>query len=164
VNGSGKGGNNRRRPFKRRERENTPLQDSPAKQGRRGAENARYDKNRGAIFERPKWTPPKAPSEPLPVLNCAYCGKPIKDAAAALSDRHSGSPVHFDCVLDRIAGEEILEKGDAVTYIGGGRFGVVHFNNPQDTRNFTIKKILEWENKEIRAGWRKTISEHYSET
>jgi hypothetical protein len=57
-----------------------------------------------------------------------------------------------------------MEKGDAVTYIGGGRFGVVHFNNPQDTRNFKIKRIIEWEDKGNRAEWRQTVADHYSVT
>jgi hypothetical protein len=84
--------------------------------------------------------------------------------AAALNDKFSGAPVHFDCVIARIGENEALEKGDAVTYIGGGRFGVVHFNNPQDTKNFKVKKILEWEDKENRALWRRDISDHYSLT
>jgi hypothetical protein len=72
--------------------------------------------------------------------------------------------VHFDCVIERITGGESLEPGDAVAYIGGGRFGVVHFNNLPDTKDFKIKKILEWEDKENRAEWRKTISDHFSMT
>jgi hypothetical protein len=57
-----------------------------------------------------------------------------------------------------------LEKNDTVCYIGGGRFGIVHYSNPPDTRDFTIKKILEWENKDIEYDWRKPISEYFSIT
>jgi hypothetical protein len=110
-------------------------------------------------------------TEPIPVPDCPYCGKPIKDLSAALSDKSSGAAVHFDCVIARIAENEILEKGDAVSYIGGGRFGVVHFTNPSDlpgrspaSHKFTIKKIFEWEDKENRAEWRKFIADHYSVT
>jgi hypothetical protein len=101
---------------------------------------------------------------PLPVPVCPYCGKPIRDLAAALTDRDSGEAVHFDCVIARIAQGEILEKGDVIAYIGGGRFGIVRFDSGQDSRHFTIKKILEWENKENRAEWRGFISDHYSVT
>jgi hypothetical protein len=121
----------------------------------------RYEKA-GAFFDRPKWVPPQLSSEPLPQPDCPYCGKPIRDISAALTDKGSGAAVHFDCVIARLAEGEVLEAGDAVTYIGGGRFGVVQFPNPQDGRNFKIKKIVEWEDKESRADWRKDISDHYS--
>jgi hypothetical protein len=109
------------------------------------------------------------PAEPLPVPDCPWCGKPIRDFASAIADRDTGLPVHFDCVAAKIAGEERLEKGDAVTYIGGGRFGVVRFGSGGqgkggDGKIFKIKKIIEWENKDNRAEWRSTISDHYSVT
>jgi hypothetical protein len=66
--------------------------------------------------------------------------------------------------MARLAQGEVLEKGDVVAYIGGGRFGVVRFNSPQESRKFTIKKIFEWENKDDRAEWRGAISDHYSVT
>jgi hypothetical protein len=81
-----------------------------------------------------------------------------------VADRNSGEPVHFDCIIARISEGELLEQGDAVSYIGGGRFGIVHFNDPRDIQNFKIKKILEWEDKENRAEWRRSISDHYSVT
>jgi hypothetical protein len=111
-------------------------------------------------------------TEPLPVPECPWCGKPIKDIASAITDKNMGVPVHFECVAAKIAQEEILEKGDTVTYIGGGRFGIVHFDGSEihgrggagDGKTFTIKKIIEWENKDDRAEWRATISDHYSVT
>jgi hypothetical protein len=81
-----------------------------------------------------------------------------------MTDKNTGEPVHLDCVIGRIAGGEILEPGDVVSYIGGGRFGVVHFNDSRDLQNFKIKKILEWEDKDNRAEWRRSISDHYSVT
>jgi hypothetical protein len=95
--------------------------------------------------------------------------------STAIADKSSGEPVHFECVAARIAEGETLESGDTVTYIGGGRFGIVHFsgmlrdavqgrksNDGHDTRNFQIKKIFEWEDKENRAPWRKDIGDHFS--
>jgi hypothetical protein len=86
---------------------------------------------------------------------------------AALTDVGSGEPIHFDCVIAELAEHETLEEGDRISYIGGGRFGIVHFANPdsrRDAGNFTIKKIIEWENKENRAEWRGVIADHYSIT
>jgi hypothetical protein len=169
-----------------------------AKESRRGSSNEggwenpsnlssrkRLDKLSGFLFrgpekdssayDRPKWTAPPLSTEPIPHPLCPYCGKPIKDIAAAMTDKATGQPVHFDCAAARIAEEETLESGDAVVYIGGGRFGIVHFpgmirgslqgrrnGDDYDTRDFRIKKILEWENKENRALWRKDIEDHFS--
>jgi hypothetical protein len=135
------------------------------------ADTGWIEKKRGGFFERPRWTPPKLSTDPLPAPACPWCGKPIDDIAAAIADRNSGEPVHFDCIIARIGGGETLEAGDEITYIGGGRFGVVNFDDPPDRqkrpgepRNFKIKKILEWEDKENRAEWRQSISDHYSVT
>lgn len=174
---SGKGGNNRRKPFRHRDRNNDTWQDDlqrgerrSADQGRFG-ETVRFEQKRGGMYERPRWTPPKLSTSPLPVPECPWCGNPIKDLSTAVTDRNSGKPVHFDCVLARIAEGENLERGDMVSYIGGGRFGVVHFSNFPDIqkrsgegRQFIIKKIFEWEDKENRAEWRQSISDHYSIT
>jgi hypothetical protein len=95
---------------------------------------------------------------------CPYCGRPIRDIAVAISDPDSGEAIHFDCIIAKIVEYEPLAKGDTIAYIGGGRFGVVHFNSQRDKPLFTIIKILEWEKKDNRAEWRKSISDHYSLT
>ena len=125
----------------------------------RNNESTRVEK--AAHFDRPKWIPPKINTDPLPVPVCPFCGKPIQDISQAISDRDTGIPIHFDCVTSKIADGEKLEKNDSVTYIGGGRFGIVNFSNMAE---FKIKKIIEWENKEKRAEWRTEICEHYSVT
>jgi hypothetical protein len=99
-------------------------------QNQNSRENFRYDRGRGGFYERPKWSPPKLSSEPIPSPECPYCGKPIRDLSAALNDRASGEPVHFDCVIARLGESEALDRGDALAYIGGGRFGVVRFAGP----------------------------------
>jgi len=115
-------------------------------------------------------------TEPLPVPDCPWCGKPIRDLSQAIADKNTGTPVHFECVTARLAEDERLEKGDTISYIGGGRFGIVCFGgeiNPKDSpdrpslsgrHDFKIKKIIEWENKDTRAEWRSVICDHYSVT
>jgi len=148
--------------------------------------------DRVSFVERPKWIPPKTNTDPLPVSECLWCGKPIRDISSAIADKDTGAPVHFDCVAARIAFGEKLEKGDTIAYIGAGRFGIVNFgnagassrystdgssqdsgkpessseaqNHPAANRGFIIKKIIEWENKDKRAEWRSVICDHYSVT
>ena len=160
TSNGGRGGDNRgnrRRPFRRRGNNGQENQDKQTGNDRAG-------KFRVPAVERPKWVAPQIPNDPLPMPNCPYCGKPIRDIAAALCEKGTGNAIHFDCIINRIAQEETLEKGDFVSYIGGGRFGIVRFNNPGDTKRFTIKKIMEWENKDERPEWRSLVSDHYSVT
>jgi hypothetical protein len=149
-----------------------------AGQGAKDQNKTRYDKN-GVLYERPRWIPPKLNTDPIPELLCAYCGKPIEDIDAAIEDKLSGGPVHFDCVISKLSKNESLEKGEVISYIGGGRFGIVRFNeikpgakntrrddvfSEETGRVFTIRKIFELEDKERRADWRGSIADHYSVT
>ena len=93
---------------------------------------------------------------------CAMCGQPISDMALSMSDKKSGVPVHFDCVLDAISKQEKLKDGEKIIYIGQGRFGVVYFENPHDMKHFAIRKIIEWEERGKVIGWRAEISDLYS--
>lgn len=174
MSGSGRGGDsrgNRRRSSKRRERGNSQF--SGPDSSRAVVKNAvelsqlfagKIEKKRNTLVERPRWTPPKAPAGPLPAANCVWCGKPIKDITFAISEPDTGSPIHFDCVLAKVGAGEALGPGDTISYIGGGRFGIIHYNNPPNTRDFKIKKIFEWENKENRSEWRQTLCDHFSVT
>jgi len=54
--------------------------------------------------------------------------------------------------------------GDKVVYLGGGRFGIVHFDNGQDLKNFQVRKTIQWEEKDKRASWRREVSDLYSST
>ena len=164
---SGKGGNNRKNKHRFSGRK-----DESQKQTKKPDNiypEQKFDKNRespgqGGAHERPRWTAPSLPANPITSPDCPWCGKPIKDITTAISDKESGNPVHFDCVLARIVEMEHLETNDSVCYIGGGRFGVIHYNNPPDMRDFTVKRILEWEVKEKNYEWRKPISEYFSLT
>ncbi len=114
--------------------------------------------------DRPRWSPPRLGPPVLPKPECPRCGRPIEDLAAAINDRETGIPTHFDCVIERIAEGETLGEGDKIVYIGGGRFGVVHFENPNDLKRFEIRKTVQWEEKEKRSPWRKDVADQYSAT
>jgi len=173
VSGNGRGGDNRgnrRKNRKRRDWDSQPQQRDASKGGGKKAadlslaKEGRFEKTRGGLIERPKWTPPKPPPFTMPQATCAWCENPIKDMTSAICEPDTGKPVHFECVINRITERESLDSGDTVSYIGGGRFGIVHYNNPPDTRDFKIRKIFEWEQKEGRSDWRVAISDHYSLT
>lgn len=94
---------------------------------------------------------------------CARCGKPITDLSLAIGDRGSGTPIHFDCAVEALSKEEKLGEGDKIAYIGQGRFGVINYPNVHDVKHFTIKKIIDWEQKDERSTWRNEMSDLYSQ-
>jgi hypothetical protein len=163
----------RRGGYNRRER-NAEWQHERSEQRQSGnakkkGENIRGERRAGSdahshTYERLRWMPPVLPTEPLPMPDCSYCGRPIRDIAAAVDDKASGIPVHFDCIIKHLTETELIEKGGIIAYIGGGRFGVVHFGGSRDKPAFKILKIFEWEQKDSRAEWRKKVSDHYSLT
>lgn len=163
MSSGGRGGSSRRKS-RRKERDDGHWAEMLPGGAKKRNDKLRYDKQKGTIYERPRWVPVKPPAEPLPAPDCPLCGKPVRDLATAVTDKNSGEPAHFECVASWIAQGELLEKGESIAYIGGGRFGILHYSNPQDTKRFIIKKILEWEDKDNRALWRKTVADHYSVT
>jgi hypothetical protein len=104
----------------------------------------------------------KMSEEPTEIFTCARCGKPIKDLSAALADKTDGNPVHFDCVLHFLQQNETLREDEAILYIGQGRFAVIKYASMVTMKEFTIVRIIEWEDKNQRAEWRNTIADHFS--
>ncbi|MGP1593686.1 MAG: hypothetical protein ACTTH8_00310 [Treponema sp.] len=96
------------------------------------------------------------------VYECARCGKPIKELSAALADKSDGKPVHFDCVLNYLQETEPLHEGETITYIGQGRFAVIKYVSQVIMKDFSIIRIIEWEDKNKRAEWRGEIADLFS--
>ncbi|MBR1640010.1 MAG: hypothetical protein IJ688_11550 [Treponema sp.] len=96
-------------------------------------------------------------------VRCAKCGELITDIASSIADRATGKPVHFDCVLNEIKETEPTNENEKIAYIGQGRFAVLHYDNMRDQRHFTIKKIIEWEDRDQTSEWRSELSGLYSQ-
>ena len=94
---------------------------------------------------------------------CEYCNQPIEELSSAIAAKENGNPAHFDCVLADLQNRETLGENQQVTYIGQGRFAIVHFPNMQDTKKFSIVKIIEWEEKDKKFDWRQEIAGMFSQ-
>ncbi len=151
--GRGAGGNQRNVP-----RTSSAVLDSESLTAEEAA------KRKAILRDRPRWNPPRLQPSSLPKPSCPRCGKTIEDLPSAVNDSETGSPMHFDCAVERLTESERLSEGDRIAYIGGGRFAVVHFDDPQDSKTFRIKKTIVWEVKEKRAEWRKEVADQYSST
>lgn len=93
---------------------------------------------------------------------CAKCGQLITDISSAMTDKTSGNPIHFDCAFAEVEKNENLGPNEKIAYIGQGRFGVLYYENIRDQRHFTIKKIIDWDDKEKKSEWREEIGSLYS--
>ena len=96
-------------------------------------------------------------------MKCCKCGEIITDITQAMTDKATGEPMHFDCALELLSQTEKTGEGDKIIYIGQGRFGVVHFDNPHDMKHFKIHKVIEWEERDKKSQWRSEMSELYSQ-
>lgn len=129
-----------------------------------GGTNPSPGQSRPAQAPRERQNLPKLVSPVLPKPLCPRCGTPIEDLPTALTDKETGEPIHFDCVLARLSESEPLAEGEKIVYLGGGQFGVVRFDNPSDLKHFRVRKTLQWEEKDKRAEWRRAVTELYSST
>ena len=93
---------------------------------------------------------------------CAKCGNPVLEISSCMSDKATGKPIHFECAIGEVEKNEKLLPNEKIAYIGQGRFGILSYENPRDQRHFTIKKIIEWEEREKKSEWREELSELYS--
>lgn len=158
--------NPRQREKQAKSKERSPRREESSRNGggQRQAARAESPKNAAPAVQRERFSAPKISSPVLPKPVCPRCGAPIDDLPSALNDKETGQPIHFDCVLARIAEGESLGEGEKVVYLGGGRFGVVQFDNPGDAKRFRVKKTLQWEEKDKRAEWRRSVADLFSAT
>ena len=97
---------------------------------------------------------------------CPVCGRPIsaEDMDCAVSDRKTGGPAHFDCVLKQVGEGASTGRNEKITYIGQGKFAVLYFENPGDLRHFSIRRTIEWESRDSRQPWRGEMAGLFSQT
>lgn len=94
---------------------------------------------------------------------CPVCNERITDMASAMSDKNTGNPVHFECIMKQLESSETLGQNEKIAYIGQGRFAVLYYENMRDQRHFQIKKVIEMEDREKRSQWRDEMSGLYSQ-
>ena len=134
------------------------------------SEQQRDNKQKTFVFNRALYEDQEAERERNTAIQnvkareviCPKCGQPITDIASAIADKATGAPLHFDCVLNQVKQSEPTGENEKVAYIGQGRFAVLQYENIRDQRLFTIKKIIEWENREQQSEWRNELSGLYS--
>ena len=95
--------------------------------------------------------------------NCESIKIPIKNFTTLNISKVDNEYYDFECVIEKVRQDNPTGENEKVAYIGQGRFAVLFFENPRDQRHFTIKKIIEWEDKEHKTEWRDELSGLYSQ-
>lgn len=137
---------------------------------KRGVEGA--NKGQKNLSKKPSsrsYNTKKKPLEPIrkiewPEHLCDKCGKPITDLTQALSDKSTGQPVHFECILSLLKNTEELKEKEEIVYIGHGNFAIVYFENPRIRSKFKIVKLIEWEDRSKTVEWQVEIAKLGSST
>ena len=94
--------------------------------------------------------------------NCTICGKMVFDLTSAMALPEDGSPVHFDCALQKAGEQEHIGKNEKIIYVGSGNFAVVEFTD-QTGGSFDIKRRISYEQKEQICEWRKKMTVEIAE-
>ncbi len=115
--------------------------------GRRRSRENRGEAGEGEI---------QKPDIPLP--QCPFCGKPIRDIYSAIAGRETGEPSHFDCILKDIRDQEPLQADEKVCYLGKGSFGIIQNRSGGGSPRFTIRKRIQYEANDREYPWRKQLS------
>lgn len=134
-------------------------------------QNNEFNKKKDFQFKRPLYEDPEVEQKKQQAIMeiksreiiCPKCGQPVMDIASAITDKASGKPAHFDCILNQVKQSEQTGENEKIAYIGQGRFAVIYYENPRDQRHFTIKKIIEWEERDKKPEWRDELSGLYSQ-
>lgn len=98
--------------------------------------------------------------ENLPELSCVICEKSIRNVHAAMS--FQGNAIHFECAIEKIQREEQLKPDEHICYLGAGAFGIVAFRQGNQGK-FTVRKRIQFEEKDQKSEWRKTIGKIVSD-
>ncbi|MFP4510405.1 MAG: hypothetical protein ACLFNQ_09770 [Spirochaetaceae bacterium] len=91
---------------------------------------------------------------------CPVCGKAIEHVFSAVAHRSNGMPAHIECIIEELSGEEQLEEGDRIVYLGRGNFGVVG-KEPrveEGRRLFNVKRRIQYETGSDTPDWRRELS------
>jgi hypothetical protein len=88
---------------------------------------------------------------------CPICNKSVKFLLTAISVGEDHKPAHFDCVLKKVSENEELGPKEKIIYIGNGNFAIV---NGKSGKDLSIKKTINYEQKENTVEWRRKISKN----
>jgi hypothetical protein len=99
-----------------------------------------------------------APEPKTPPPTCPICEKPVYEIYSAITEKESGLPAHFDCIITRLIEQEKPGPTERVIYLGAGSFALIDVGPNPNMTKFTIKKRIQYEEKDKKSEWRKPLA------
>ncbi len=121
--------------------------DGSGQRGQPGAGGRQGDRGRSAEDA------PARNAPPIVYPDCPICKQSVRDLPSALTHRESRQPAHFDCIMRELRDSNELAPQEKICYLGGGAFGILEFRQGK----FTIRKRLQYEEKETPSEWKKPL-------
>ncbi len=87
---------------------------------------------------------------------CPICGEAIFEIASAITEKLTGQPAHFECIIKKIAEEENIQEDETICYLGNGSFGIIQKRNSKQM-TFFIRKRIQYEDKDTKKDWRQDL-------
>jgi hypothetical protein len=97
--------------------------------------------------------PPVKQYDPDPIT-----GEPISNILAAVAHPTSGKPANIESVINSLEGQEELDEGQRIAYIGAGNFGVVEERKENGKMVIEVVKKIPYEDTHATYPWRKEQS------
>jgi len=97
---------------------------------------------------RTKSSPNRFPKEPVTYEICPLCEKPIRDPHTAILEKESQKKAHFDCIINLLKQQLLLEENEKIYYLGGGSFGIIRERKTKNRLNFFIRKRIQYEERD----------------
>ena len=77
--------------------------------------------------------------------NCAKCNKKIEEMDSSIKDSKKELYYHFNCVMDEIKKDNVVEGKQRIVYLGSGTFGIIEDIGPDlNNHKFIIKKKIQY--------------------
>jgi hypothetical protein len=81
----------------------------------------------------------------------------VRELPSALTHRPTGQPAHFECILKELRDAQELSPQERLCYLGGGAFGILEFRQAGGATKFTIRKRIQYEEKDGPQEWKKGL-------
>jgi hypothetical protein len=88
-------------------------------------------------YKKSKWRHPKQ--------ICPICAKPISNNVTAINHTETMKKAHFDCIINELKKFHNLTPKEDLYYLGGGSFGIIEGSKGSNTKDFVIKRRIQYE-------------------
>ncbi len=76
---------------------------------------------------------------------CFKCSRVIEDMESSIKDTNVNKFYHFNCILNEIKKDNVINSKQRVVYLGSGAFGIIeNLSSDSNSYKFVIKKKIQY--------------------